>query len=127
MQLGQTVALANIWLDTLLGVPWVGTQIGIQLHDGDPGTGSTNVFAGATMQAASYNQAASGSIALSSGLSYAITAAGTINFVSAWSALSGGICLGTGIMLVPMTVAIGDVFVLGSCPIGFDPTKLAAA
>lgn len=129
-QTGLTVALADIWLNTLRGVPWVGPLICLQLHDGAAGAaGTTNVFAGATRSAATYNAASGGSMALAASPLFNITAGGTLDNISAWTGFTGdpdAICLGTGQLLVPITVANGDRFSLGTCPIAFNAAELAS-
>lgn len=129
-QIGATVALANIWLDILRGVPWVGPLIALQLHTGHPGLGSANAFGGASRVAASYNAASGGSMSLIVGPTFTITAGGSILYVTAWTGLSGdpdAFCFATGRMVSPVAVANGDLFNLASCPIAFDPDRLAAA
>lgn len=123
--LGATAALADSWLNSLLNIPFTAPVLALQLHKGFPGggpsdAGTLNLSAVTTRVAPTYSASSGGSgLALVSPPQWNMTAAETISHISAWTGLTGAVCVGIGALLVPKTVANGDLFSLSTCPILF--------
>jgi hypothetical protein len=124
-QLGLTPTAADLVLDALCGpVPLSFGMSALQLHDGLPGTGTSNVFAGATRSQAIYNAASGGSKTLATTPTFNITAATDVGqpvgYLSIWNGLTGdtsAIPWATGYIQVPQVLAEGDTVRVGTATI----------
>ena len=97
-----------------------------KLHTADPGAaGATAAFGDSTRQSTTFAAAAAdGTITNSADVNWTnVTAAGTVTHVSFWSAVTGGIFLGSDDLAVPRQLAIGDNFTIlaGDVDLSFAP------
>lgn len=131
-QEGLSTTVADMILDAIYNnVPLAFGIATIGLYTGHPGDdGTSNVFSGATRQALTCTAASGAATGGTAGLpSFTITAAGTVAYVATWNGFEAdmsSVMIQSGKILVPQTLAIGDVFNLGSVSIAWQPTDLAA-
>ena len=131
MATGLAAAIAQSMLNALCrNVPW--TQPAgffCKLHTADPGAaGATAAFGDSTRQSTTFAAAAAdGTITNSADVNWTnVTAAGTVTHVSFWSAVTGGIFLGSDDLAVPRQLAIGDNFTILAGDVDLSLAPIAA-
>lgn len=94
----------------------------IKLHTADAGEdGTTAAATNATRQAASWASAASGSIAISSSITWTnVSTTETYSHWSAWDSLTTGNCLWTGALSSSAAVTAGDTFQITALTLSLD-------
>jgi hypothetical protein len=115
MATGLAPGIAQSMLNALCrNVAWVQPAgFFLKLHTADPGVAGTNApFGDATRQAGTFSAAAAdGTITTSADVNWTnVTAAGTVTHASFWSAVTGGVFLGSDDLAVPRVLSIGDNF-----------------
>ena len=126
----STTNLANSLLNTVRGTSFSNAATYVALHTsvGDPGSaGTSNASAGSTTRSAVTFAAASGGAIALTGTQPTWTNGGTsetIQYISVWSAATGGTFLWSAQLTAPKAWASGDTLTLTSC--GLSLTPLAA-
>jgi hypothetical protein len=94
----------------------------IKLHTGDAGEeGTSSAATNATRQAAAWASAASGSIAISSSITWTnVSTTETYTHWSAWDSLTSGNCLWTGALSSSAAVTAGDTFQITALTLSLD-------
>lgn len=117
-QVGPSVELANSWLNTLRGIPYVASVTTAKLHLGFPGADGTLVpFTVNTRLSFLFSEADNGEIALIGAPPvWSITAGGLLTYISVWDGFDDSSnYLFPGLLKPPRQVADGDQFNLGTC------------
>lgn len=98
------------------------TTVYVKLHLADSGEdGTTSPAVNATRQAASWNAAASGSIATSSAVTWTnVSTTETYSHWSLWDAATSGNCLWTGALASSAAVVAGDTFQITTLTLSLD-------
>jgi len=127
MTVGLSSAILNSWLNGL-GRNTAWTQpaaFWVKLHLGDPGSaGTTSPAANTSRQQATFAAASAGSMTTSADLTWtSVSTSETYSHVSFWDASSAGNFLGSNVLTVARTVAVGDNFTIstGQLTIGITP------
>ena len=131
MATGLAAAIAQAMLNALCrNVPWTQPPgFFLKLHTADAGAaGATAAFRDATRKVGTFSAAATdGTITTSADTNWTnVTAAGTVTHVSFWSAVTGGIFLGSDDLAVPRTLAIGDNFTILAGDVDLSLAPIAA-
>lgn len=121
----MTPGFATLLLSALNGARPRVPIVCVQLHDGPPGVGSSNLSGITGRQEISLTAPDSGAIALTGvAPSWEVTDSETIAAVSLWSGFDGdpdAMCLFTLAADPPVPVADGDVLVLNTCGLQWAP------
>jgi len=131
-QEGLSVVVADKILDAIYNnIPLAFGLATLGLYTGSPGTdGTANVFGGTTRQALTCSLGSSGATSGSGALpKFTVTSAGTVAKAATWNGYEAdmsSVMIQSGRLLVPQTVAIGDVINVNSITIEWNASDLAA-
>lgn len=126
-QAGLNASFANNLLAILQGTafPSPPATVYMQLHTGQPGAaGTTNISAGSTTRVAAPLAAPSGGSTSQTGTAPSWTNAGTtetLQFVSLWSAATGGTFYWSFALTSNQSWVSGNTFTMTSYSLGFTP------
>jgi hypothetical protein len=124
MGFSSTLYVNNAWLNTIksTGTSFnVAAGIGVVLHTGNPGGGSTNLSANTARGVVTFNTSTLSVLNSSTSPSWTSWPAGanneTINHISVWDSTTAGAgnALWTASLTTAKTVNTGDTFTLTSC------------
>jgi len=125
MASGLSTGLANLWLGTLLNIPYVAPQLCVAMHVGEPGPNGTANPSAVTTRSQMF---LAGPAAGGGGVQVTVTgtppmwletASEVITNISVWDAFTSGHFLWSALALVPKTVVSGDVVSLTSATFTF--------
>lgn len=116
MGIGPSAATVNAWLDaTFAGIPYVVTNLWLQLHLGDPASGGlANIADTDGRQLVMLTRPSTGLVQTTGApAQYIIGTDGLITHGSLHTELSGGVWVWNLIARTPIQVVEGDVLILG--------------
>jgi hypothetical protein len=122
--LAQTERLCNGWLDSIRGNPFVIGQAALAFFTDLPGaTGTSNASTVTTRTAVYFNDPDNAEMEMAGDPpEFPVTGAATLKYAGGFTGLAGdpdAWCWATGNVVVPVTVANGDVLKVASCTVKF--------